>query len=776
VKVKRVSTAAAAGLLCLLLGAGVLPDTAVVAQDGPRRNYIVTVDVPDAGAALRTTQRAGRRDARARATDARRVTGSVTARHDVKPRHRYSVAITGFSARLTARQAAQLRSDGQVASVRPARRVRAAAQTVQPGIRRVNAGPGGPAPNVDVDIAIIDSGIGPAGEELNVRGGKDCLEDATGEFTDADTSANHGTHVAGIAAARDNGSATVGVAPGARLWAVRVLDTFGGDESTVLCGLDWAVATRLLPAEEAIDVINMSLQAPRIPFSESCSPGDPDHMHRAVCQADAAGITVVAAAGNAGFGGDRRAANVVPAAYDQVITVAAINDFDGEGGGQGSATCRGGGRDDRFGSYSRYGPDVDIVAPGTCVRSTAVSAGGTATRVLTGTSMATPHVSGAVARYLALHPGTSPLQMRRLVRAAGRLDWFSASDPDWSGMSDTRGPTRLVDVAALEAGQPDVRVWLSSERVRVAGNDTRRQLRVDVQRLGGYDGDVRLGLEGLPAGVGKSRFDHPGVDLNGLTGLSARLTLDLKRNGPQGRRTLTVRAEGQAGGPAGGRDIALIVDRRGPRVSDLAPRLRKGIPLATAGGAARVTMRWTISDKHSRVSKATLQRKLAGQPWRAVRSKLSHAGVTLKPGQANRFRVQSRDSLGNRRTSASIRTEMILRDSDAASWRLPASGDWDRRNARGAQRESLLAAQGATAGLRMAVSGKVVGIVAPVGPERGKLRVRIDGGEWDEVSLRQPSSRQRQVVYTRGLGPGAHLLEIQGLRGRTAVDALLIVR
>ena len=74
---------------------------------------------------------------------------------------------------------------------------------------------------------------------------------------------------------------------------------------------------------------------------------------------------------------------------------------------------------------------------------------GDVTKRMTGTSMAAPHVTGAVARYLASHPGTPPGVVRDIVRGAGRLDWEIESDPVWSGVADPDDPHRLLDVAAL---------------------------------------------------------------------------------------------------------------------------------------------------------------------------------------------------------------------------------------------------------------------------------------------------------------------------------------
>jgi hypothetical protein len=217
------------------------------------------------------------------------------------------------------------------------------------------------------------------------------------------------------------------------------------------------------------------------------------------------------------------------------------------------------------------------------------------------------------------------------------------------------------------------------------------------------------------------------------------------------------------------------VDRIGPKVTGLGARIRGGyVGLASAAGAAKVVMRWGVTDRHSRVKWAVLQRKIGRRPWRAIDGGLTSANVTLEPEQTNRFRVRSRDRLGNTRTSGSIEASLVVRDSDSSAWQVP--GDWRQRRASGAQGGSLLVGRGSTARLRMTFLGSAMAIVAPVGPERGRLRVRIDGGTWQEVSLRRPRALQRRVVFTRRLGRATHLIEVQGLSGRTAVDALLFVR
>jgi len=297
-------------LLPLMLMALVPLSTFAASGDEPgsaRRNYIVTLKVADAGKAIAPTGRDARSRIRRRAAATRTATDRLTRSHGFRTGHRYSSAISGFSARLTSRQAQRLQRDSKVTSIRPARRYKVASQVVPTGIKRSKAAPsGGPRPDVDADIAVLDTGIGPVGNgELNLQGGINCSGDSLGPNAWQDVyNSKHGTHVAGTAAARDNAIGTVGVAPGARLWSVRVFRSNGfGDEASIVCGLDWAVSTHgpgAPPGTQPIDVINMSIQGPRPTGApEACvGASDPDAIHAAVCTAHAAGITIVVAAGN----------------------------------------------------------------------------------------------------------------------------------------------------------------------------------------------------------------------------------------------------------------------------------------------------------------------------------------------------------------------------------------------------------------------------------------------------------------------------------------------
>jgi len=256
---------------------------------------------------------------------------------------------------------------------------------------------------VNADIAVLDGGIQPDHPDLNVVGGTDC---APGNgWWDRD---GHGTMVAGFAAAVDNAIGRVGVAPGARLWAVRVLNSEGsGSDHQVVCGLDWVAQHA-----RTIDVANLSLGGPAKRYGPCGSRQPrPTIIQRAVCGVVARGVTVVASAGN-----DARDARLEePALMPEVITVSAMADSDGRPGGLGPAfVCLPEERDDTFAFFSNFGPAVDIAAPGVCVNSTFI---GSQYATDSGTSFSAPLVSGAAALYLSRHPNASPAQVRAALLA-----------------------------------------------------------------------------------------------------------------------------------------------------------------------------------------------------------------------------------------------------------------------------------------------------------------------------------------------------------------------
>jgi subtilisin len=339
-------------------------------------------------------------------------------RYGARVGHVYWHALKGYSATLSSDRVAALKADPSVAAVAPDLPVHAFVQTLPTGINRIDGelsstASGDGSGDVNVDIAILDTGISNSHPELNVVGGTNCVGG-----TSSNDDHGHGSHVAGIAAARDNGDGVVGVAPGARLHAVKVLNAAGsGTTSQIICGIDWVTARA-----GTIEVANMSLGGASFfgAFSGCNSSFDP--MHPAICRSVQAGVTYAVAAGNSAADAN----TFVPATYSQVITVSALADFNGLPGGGAAAPCRAD-EDDTFANFSNFGADVDLIAPGVCILSTHLGSGYNA---FSGTSMASPHVAGAAALYKSANPGATPAQVKAALQNAGNLNWSDADDPD----------------------------------------------------------------------------------------------------------------------------------------------------------------------------------------------------------------------------------------------------------------------------------------------------------------------------------------------------------
>lgn len=226
------------------------------------------------------------------------------------------------------------------------------------GIDRIDADLSWSTTTADpIKVAIIDTGIDLAHPDLknNIKGGYNAIR--------PDKSANddngHGTHVAGIIGATNNGIGVVGVGPQIDLYAVKALNRNGfGWLSDIIEGIDWAIAN-------GMQVVNMSLGG---------NSGN-QSFHDAIIRANLAGIVQVAAAGNDGAAVD------YPAAYPEVIAISATDS---------SNTIT---------SWSSRGPEVDLAAPGVSIYSTYK---GQTYRTLSGTSMASPHVAGTAALVLSI--------------------------------------------------------------------------------------------------------------------------------------------------------------------------------------------------------------------------------------------------------------------------------------------------------------------------------------------------------------------------------------
>ena len=344
--------------------------TLALAAPAQAQDEIVVLADPDRSVATETAQREQRL--------------GFTAEHE------YDRVLDGFAADLTDAQVAALKADPEVAMVVPNRPVRASAAAVDPakvppGVHRVTMTPSETVrESADGAVAVLDTGVDLQHPDLNVAAGKNCIK----QSAPPDDVNGHGTHVAGIIGARNDAAGVTGVAPGTRIIAVKILDDSGdGSTASVLCGAEWVLANA---AAKQITVANFSLGGPGSP--STCAT-DPEH--QVFCKLANARITPVVAAGNDGV--DFGAAREVPAAYPQVLTVAAMADTDGQPGGEGAACSRV--PDDRYAGFSNFATTPAdeahlVAAPGVCILSTAPG-GGTASR--SGTSAAAPHVAALVA-------------------------------------------------------------------------------------------------------------------------------------------------------------------------------------------------------------------------------------------------------------------------------------------------------------------------------------------------------------------------------------------
>jgi serine protease AprX len=252
----------------------------------------------------------------------------------------------------------------------------------------------------NVTIAVIDTGIDDAHESLDdmddnpatndpkVIGFKDFVNFYPDPYDDY----GHGTHCAGIAAGTGGSSVYKGVAPGAKLVGVKVLNAWGsGSESTVIAGIDWAVQNK---DDYGIKIISMSLG--RDYNNDGTTP-----MALACDAAVDAGIVVSVAAGNAGMWGSKTVGD--PACAKKVITVGAIDD------------------DMDIAYFSSRGPTADgrikpeVCAVGVDVMSAEADTG-SGYVPHDGTSMSTPHVAGVVALMLEYNPNLAPLEIREILR------------------------------------------------------------------------------------------------------------------------------------------------------------------------------------------------------------------------------------------------------------------------------------------------------------------------------------------------------------------------
>ncbi|MCQ9284896.1 S8 family peptidase [Priestia aryabhattai] len=213
-----------------------------------------------------------------------------------------------------------------------------------------------------ITVAVLDTGCEVTHPDLQERiiGGRNFTHDDQQNPDVYQDYNGHGTHVAGTIAAAHNGNGVVGVAPEVNLLILKVLDGNGsGQYEWIIQGITYAI-------QQKVDIISMSLGG----------PADVPELHEAIQDAVDQNILVVCAAGNEGDGESSTDEFAYPGSYNEVISVGAVD------------------LEKRSSIFSNSNNEVDVVAPGEKIVSTYLNGKYAA---LSGTSMATPHVAGALA-------------------------------------------------------------------------------------------------------------------------------------------------------------------------------------------------------------------------------------------------------------------------------------------------------------------------------------------------------------------------------------------
>ncbi|QGH34710.1 S8 family serine peptidase [Gracilibacillus salitolerans] len=257
----------------------------------------------------------------------------------------------------------------------------------------------------DIVIAVIDTGIESDHPDLKNRiiGGRNFTSDYNGDQDNFEDNNGHGTHVSGTIAASLDGDGVVGVAPKAKILSLKALTGEGsGEYEWIIDAINYAVEWRG-PDNERARVICMSLGG----------PNDVPEMHEAIQDAVNQDVSVVVAAGNEGDGEEDTPEYAYPGAYTEVICVGAVN------------------MDLQLAPFSNTNNEVDLVAPGVDVLSTYID---NKFAKLSGTSMAAPHVAGALALIINLSEKefdrslVEPEIYAQLVRRTLPLDYQKSAE------------------------------------------------------------------------------------------------------------------------------------------------------------------------------------------------------------------------------------------------------------------------------------------------------------------------------------------------------------
>ena len=458
----------------------------------------------------------------------------------------------------------------------------------------------------------------------------------------------------------------------------------------------------------------------------NCGNSNKDILHQAICRLVAGGVTVVAAAANDGASASHR----VPAAYNEVITVSALADMDGKPGGLGGKRCYSWGgydKDDTFADFSNYGHDVDLIAPGKCIWSTKP---GPTYGYSSGTSMAAPAVTGAVALYKASRPLATPAAGQGSAPVPGqpRLE-----DVDRPGLDPREAARRLATRPARH-----VRDRRHGNRPRSGEAGGAVAVPITLGRSATFFERVSLAVGSLPTGWTAA------LDNTSLLGWTATAT-DAPARAPEPDPGGHVPRHGERHEPGA---------RRRPRPSNVV--VENDLPTAQAAAVAivgkaktgtgqrpggRQLVRRDRQDQRDRRATRSSSAKNGGA-WYAVKTASSTVRSfrrSLAFNATYEARLRARDGAGNWSpwvATAPFRAALVDDRSGSVEVHRVVGEDHARRRpsaTRSTARRTLHAKIGYT------FTGRAISAVAPLGPGRAKVRV---SHRWRLPEDRRPAPRE----------------------------------
>jgi hypothetical protein len=377
---------------------------------------------------------------------------------------------------------------------------------------------------------------------------------------------------------------------------------------------------------------------------------------------------------------------------------------------------------------------------------------------MSGTSMAAPTVTGAVALYKESRPNATPAEVREALRYLGNFAWATSTDPD-----STHEP--LLDVSRIAAlGSFDVGPGTTS-RVEAGTTGT---IRIKVTRSSTFFERVRLYVTSLPSG-----WTGPAVStsLLGWNATDGTLTVGVPAGTPNG--TYQVGVKGMNQGRTETATISVQVVRDLPTAKPPVYSLIYGTQLGTSTVPVRVT--WAAAtDPTSSIAGYEVQVRREGGSFGSTvaRSAGSRwATYTIDQTVAHEFRVRARDSADNWGAWVTASPDAQVFPVDDRSGSITWKGAWSRRSYQYAVAGTLSSSRQTGASARMTFTGHGISVIAPRNSSLGILDVYIDGKYVKHLYLSTSKAISRQVVFTRSFASGGtHTIEVRNHGGSKRVD------